>query len=378
MTRKSAPLAVAPAQVSLHEAATIVATIGATVTVCVRSAPGQGKTRGLLALLTQMLPTHRVIKTPIDAAMFAPEDHAFPVIDKDASTFSAAVNARYGLIKGDNTPVVLLLDELLKAKGPALNALLPVAEDRRVGDWHLPAGSIVCAASNLDTDGVGDTCPAHAYSRMMVVDMRNGTGAEFVDNVAPIITAHPAVVGFAQETPQAFVRYDDTTALEEQDNPLIFNPLKGRTKGYVCPRTLHKASDFLWSVDRAEQAGNPLTPNAVLAGLIGLVGEAGGRDLASRYALLDSLPRISQIVTDPSRAPLPGSPAALYQMAWSLAGHLTTNTVDAICTYVMRWPGREPQALFAEMLARRPQVLALSAPARTLLASLASVMRKVA
>lgn len=324
-------------QVTLNQAATLVRTIGTTNTLLLRGAPGVGKS-SILKQIARELPDY--LPCYVDVANLDLGDLGMPVIDRESMTTAYAPNTRFGIGKGQTRPVLLMLDELGKASRPVLNMLLPVILEHRLGDVELPRGSIVFGTTNLDTDGVGDNIPAHAFNRMTVMDVANPTADEWLGWAIQNSIA-PEVMAFAREYPQVFERYDLIDPKEK--NPYIFSPLTGNTKAFCSPRSLEKASNI---VARREQLGDALLP-----ALAGTVGESAARDLEANVMLADSMPRFTDIIAKPETCALPRSVGAYFLMAFSLAARATEDNIEAVMTYSNRFDSFEAQALFLTTLA---------------------------
>lgn len=325
-------------KVSLSQVASLVRTCGATNTFIVRGRPGIGKS-SILTMLAEMLPDY--LPCYIDVANLDLGDLGMPVVDKESMVTHYAPNSRFGIGKGQNKPVIIMLDELGKASRPVLNMLLPVILEHRLGDTDLPTGSIVLATTNLDTDGVGDNIPAHAYNRMteLVVDIT-------VDQWLEWGTANgvcPEVLAFAKQTPEVFQCYTDLGKGEK--NPYIFNPLAGNVRTFCSPRSLAKASHLIESRD--------ILGEALLPALAGTIGESAARQMEALVNLSDQLPLFENIVKDPAKTKIPDndSVSALFILAFMLASRVGADTMDAVMTYVTRWTHFEAHALFITSLA---------------------------
>ena len=324
-------------QVTLNQASTLIRTCGGTNTFLLQGAPGVGKSAILSSLAREMpdfLPCY------IDVANLDLGDLGMPVIDRDAMTTSYAPNTRFGIGKGQDRPVLLMLDELGKASRPVLNMLLPVILEHRLGDVPLPVGSIVFGTTNLSTDGVGDNVPAHAYNRMTVLDVANPTVDEWLGWAANNDVA-PEVMAFARDYPQVFERYDMIDKKEK--NPYIFSPLTGNTKAFCSPRSLEKASNLI-----KQREG---LADALLPALCGTVGEAAARDMEAMVMLADQMPRFAAIMAAPEKAKLPGGAGAYFLMAFMLAGRAEASNLNATMTYLSRWESFEAKTLFITTLA---------------------------
>lgn len=324
-------------QVTLNQAANLIQTIGTTNTVLLQGQPGVGKS-AILGMLAKQLPDY--LPCYIDVANLDLGDLGMPVIDRERMTTSYAPNTRFGIGKDQPRPVILMLDELGKASRPVLNMLLPVGLERRLGDVSLPAGSIVFATTNLATDGVGDTIPAHAYNRMSVLDMANPTSDEWI-TWAFEHEVSPEVMAFAREYPQVFDRYDLLT--DGVKNPYIFNPMTGSTRAFCSPRSLEKASNI---IKRRDVLGASLLP-----ALCGTIGEAAARDMEAFVQLADQLTPLATIIKDARGAKLPEGVGAYFLMAFKLASASEAATLDPIMTYVDRWNSFEAKALLVNMIA---------------------------
>ena len=325
--------------INLNQAANLIRNVGSTNTVLLRGTPGIGKS-SILNTLARDLPDYQMCY--IDVANLDLGDLGMPVIDKDTMVTSYAPNARFGVGRGQTRPVVLMLDELGKASRPVLNMLLPVILEGRIGDVPLPTGSIVFGTTNLDTDGVGDNIPAHAFNRMTVVTVANPTSDEWIDWASGHDVA-PEVMAFAKQYPQVFDCYAD---LDKKDkNPYIFNPMTGNTRAFCSPRSLAKASNI---IKQRSVLGTALIP-----ALAGTVGEAAARDMEALVNLADQLPLFENIVRDPAKTKVPKGAGALFILAFMLAGRVDADTLDPVMDYAERIGAEsfEAHALFITSLA---------------------------
>lgn len=333
-------------QVTLNQAATLIRTIGGTNTILLQGQPGVGKS-AILGMLARELPDY--LPCYVDVANLDLGDLGMPVIDREAMTTSYAPNVRFGIGKGQNKPVLLMLDELGKASRPVLNMLLPVILEHRLGDVKLPTGSIVFGTTNLATDGVGDNIPAHAFNRMTVMDVSNPAVDDWLGWAANNNVA-PEVMAFARDYPQVFERYDLIDAKE--NNPYIFNPLQGNTKAFCSPRSLEKASNIVKQRD--------VLGDSLLAALCGTVGEAGARDLEANVMLADSMPRFAAILADPVKCKLPDGAGAYFLMAFSLAARASADNLDTIMKYINRFESFEASTLFVTTVASNTAKVAMA------------------
>ena len=324
-------------QVTLDQAANLIATCGTTNTFLLQGQPGVGKS-AILGMLAKQLPDY--LPCYIDVANLDLGDLGMPVIDRDRMVTTYAPNSRFGIGRGQDRPVALMLDELGKGSRPIINMLLPVILERRLGDVNLPTGSIVFGTTNLATDGVGDNVPAHAWNRMSVLDVANPASDAWIA-WGMEAGVSPEVLAFAREYPQVFERYDLLS--KDVKNPYIFNPSTGNTRAFCSPRSLEKASNI---VKMRAQLGDALLP-----ALIGTVGDSAARDMEAYVQLADRVTPTTVIAKDPAFAPLPDGVGAYFLMSFKLAATATPETLDAFITYVDRWKSFEAATLFINSLA---------------------------
>jgi hypothetical protein len=347
--------------VNLKQASTLIRNVGTTNTILLRGQPGVGKS-SILATLGKDLPDYQMCY--IDCANLDLGDLAMPVIDKENMTTSYAPNVRFGVGKNQSRPVVLMLDELGKASRPVMNMLLPTILEHRVGDVPLPTGSIVFATTNLDTDGVGDNIPAHAYNRMTVTNLANPSPEQWIE-WASDNEISPEVMAFAKQYPQVFECYTDLDA--KAKNPYIFNPMTGNVKAYCSPRSLEKASNIIKQ--------RTILGDATLPALAGTVGEAAARDMDALINLADQLPLFENIVKEPFKAKVPSSAGALFILAFMLAGRVDAKTIDAVMDYADRVANEsfEAHALFITSLASNKSKVGMACGSRKFTAQAAKL-----
>jgi hypothetical protein len=347
--------------VNLKQASTLIRNVGTTNTILLRGQPGVGKS-SILATLGKDLPDYQMCY--IDCANLDLGDLAMPVIDKENMTTSYAPNVRFGVGKNQSRPVVLMLDELGKASRPVMNMLLPTILEHRVGDVPLPTGSIVFATTNLDTDGVGDNIPAHAYNRMTVTNLANPSPEQWIE-WASDNEISPEVMAFAKQYPQVFECYTDLDP--KAKNPYIFNPMTGNVKAYCSPRSLEKASNIIKQ--------RTILGDATLPALAGTVGEAAARDMDALINLADQLPLFENIVKEPFKAKVPSSAGALFILAFMLAGRVDAKTIDAVMDYADRVANEsfEAHALFITSLASNKSKVGMACGSRKFTAQAAKL-----
>ena len=348
-------------KVNLSQAISIIRAVGTTNTVILRGQPGVGKSAALPALARER-PDY--IPCYIDVANLDLGDLGMPVIDREAMLTHYAPNARFGLSKSNNRPLIIMLDELGKASRPVLNMLLPLINEHRLADVPLPTGSIVFATTNLDTDGVGDNIPAHAYNRMTELVVANPTCDEWLHWAADNDIA-PEMMAFAKQNPEVFQCYTDLGRNEK--NPYIFNPLTGNTRTFCSPRSMERGSNII------KQRG--VLGDAFLPALAGTIGESAAQLMVALVNLADSLPLYENIVKDPHKTKVPKEDAvgAMFILAFMLANRVTEDDLDAVMVYAERITSFEAYSLFVSSLAGNKSKVAMACKNRRFTAAAAKL-----
>ena len=268
-------------------------------------------------------------------------DIAMPSINREHQVTEYFPNAILQLQTGK--PVVIMLDEFTKAPQPVQNMLHPLLEARkpRLGNKVLPDGSIVIVNGNLASDGVGDNIKAHTLNRVTTVTVRKPDADEWL---AWAVTndIDPVVMAWVNQFPHAMSSYLDG---DQESNPYIFNP-KRMQGSFVSGRSLQLVSGVLQQRDK-------LTANALLASMIGTIGESAARDMHAFVEYQDQLPTWDEVVKDPAKAKLPDSPGACAVMVFGAIAKIERHTITSFMEYVERM-APEWQAVFAINLSKNP------------------------
>lgn len=330
--------------VSIKQAATLIAT-NPDVRFLLKGEPGIGKS-AVLKIVADMLGMPAVY---IDCPNMDLGDIAMPVVDHATRTTSYYPNGRFQLHHGK--PVCIMLDEYSKGADPVKNMLHPLFEvnNPRLGDLPLPKGTIVFLTGNLATDGVGDSLKQHSIQRLDILTVRKPSAEELVDWATVSGRLAPEVMAWISKFPHALASYTDAG---QADNLYIFHP-KRADKSCVSPRTLELASRIISNRHKND-------PDAVIAALIGAVGEPAARDLQAYVAFSDQLPDWSEIVQHPLSAAVPTSPGACAITVHGGVARVTRETFAPFMEYMKRFDA-EWQAAFAINIAKSPkQAIAFS------------------
>lgn len=339
----------------------LIKSVGHKRTVIVRGENGVGKTSIQYELRQDPRFLGHTVLDPVDCTQLSDGSVWMPDIDREAGVSRELPNERFGISKANNRavagsrPSVVCLDEVLKAPQYIKNVLAPVIFERRIGNFHMPEGSIVWGTSNLSIEGLGDEIKAHLRTRQIQVIMRKPTKDEWVRDFAYPFGIHYAVIAFVERYPtvfESFMDYEEGGVNAGKDlskcNALIYNP-RAQQDGYVSPRTLHAASDVLHNSDELDH-------DTMIAALAGAMGEAGARSLMSVVMLDRDIPEFDRVVADPEKCPIvDNAPAQLLQVQQFIANSKTREHAAAVTTYIKRMR-TEMQTLFVNQIANSPRL----------------------
>lgn len=302
------------------------------------SEPGCGKS-SQLSYIRSLLGEEEYSYVYFDMANKDVSDIGLPMPDREKRITEFFLNGIFQHYTGKK--LVTIYDEWTKAPKIVQQSLHPSLEvkDPRIGNWFLPLGSIRILTGNQAGDGIGDVLHAHTRQRVTVLPVRKPNAKEWlawaVNN-----NIHPIVMAFVDQFPHCLASYTDGG---QDNNPYIFNPRKVQGS-CISPRTLELVSHSLWNRDK-------VTPNAMLADMIGTIGEAGARDMEAFIAFQDQLPPRDVILRDPKGAPLPTTPGACAVLVYSAVAALDKNNATPLLTYVERMEP-EWQAVFCTTAAK--------------------------
>ena len=147
--------------VSLADASAIISATGDNTTTILMGEPGIGKSALRNEILTQ-LGWGKDQMVYLDAPLLDFPDFYMPSVvgSKTLKAFSEDWHL------DSDKPQLYMVDEIGKMAGVAKPMITRFLLERTVSSMPIPAGSIIFATSNLSTDGVGDTFPAHMNNRV--------------------------------------------------------------------------------------------------------------------------------------------------------------------------------------------------------------------
>ena len=333
----------------------LIKAVGHLRTVVIQGENGVGKTSIFHELCRDPMFANHIKTNPVDCMQLSDGSVWMPDVDRENGVSRELPNERFGVSKNNQKgvngarPVLVFLDEILKTRQYIKDMIAPMIYDRRNGSYHFVEGSVICCATNLAMEGLGDVIQPHLKSRLITVTMAKPTCDEWVQHATDFGMA-AEVIACADEHPMWFDSFLDYLPngkhhgkVMSKDNAVPFNPSEAQD-GYVSPRTLHIASDIVHNKDLVDT-------DTMQAALEGTIGATAAEALAAYIRFGQDNPSFDEVRADPAHARVASSPVAQIVMAFKLV----TNTQDrddaeAATEYVARLKG-EMQNLFVNRVA---------------------------
>lgn len=313
--------------VNHYEAAALIKANGSKVSYVIEGEPGISKSSILKTLKAQLGDAYEYIY--IDVPLKDIPDIALSMPDHATQTTKAYINSIW-LGTDPNKPKVVMADEIFKGSPYVQLMMNRALLDQMIGDYKLPAGSIVFGTTNFQSDGVGDKTNGHTNSRVARVPMRKPTIDEWIAWAADN-GIHEIVITWVRQNPAVFNSYKDTEfdAKAHKDGVgifhLIYHPQHNNT-AYVCPRTLELASHQLHNIGTLGEA-------LITKALIGTVGSMAALDMSALIAVGADLPHPADIEADPKNARLPKTSVGQMMMVYKSLQYLKPENMNAYAEY---------------------------------------------
>jgi len=188
---------------------------------------------------------------------------------------------------------ILFLDELSSADPSIQVAAYQLILERQCGEYHLPPKVYVCAAGNRAQDNAVSLPISSALAnRMLHLEVEANPEAWCAWAVTAGIA--PEVIGFIRFCPK-----------------MLFNLDKDCERGWASPRSWARVSEIL---------SYGLDPDALRAGVVGLVGESAAAQFLTYYKQSQALGDIRAVMLDSaSKWKLPTKNDMLFAVATSIA-----------------------------------------------------------
>jgi len=279
-------------------------------------APGIGKSAIIQALPARLaeLTINEYSLIDLRLSQLMPEDlRGVPSIVDGRTTWNIPTGLPQAHTHG--THGILFLDEIFLASASIQAAAYQLLQDRCIGDYVLPDGWVVLAASNRPEDkaGLGGSFNAAIANRFachfdIIADVDAwinwAAGADVV----------PDMIAFLQFRQELLHQYPD-------------GGIPKGTVAYATPRSWSAASDILKM---------SLPADIEQAALQGCIGQGPSAELAGFLRVVRTLPDVTVVLNSPTDAPTPIDPATQYATATHLARIATRDNLAAVITYLSR------------------------------------------
>lgn len=346
---------------SFNQVLNLIAAVGDKRTVIVEGENGIGKTALFHALKQHPKFSEHIAVDPVDCTQLSDGSVWMPDLDRENGVSRELPNERFGVSRTNQLgvngakPILVFLDEIAKAPQFIKNVLAPIIYERRVGNYHMPEGSVVFCATNLAVEGLGDSIQAHLRNRLVFVKMRKPTAAEWV-NYAVDKGVNASVIAFVNSYAQvmdSFLDYEKGGKHEgkqqDKDNGFIFNP-RSMALAYATPRSLVAAGDVLDAGDGV------LDDDTLEAALIGTIGATTAEALSSFVRFGRDICSLERVLKDPATAPISDNPTAQLVQVFQFVSRVDTREdAEKVVEYVLRMR-TEMQSIFANSVAQSQRV----------------------
>jgi hypothetical protein len=211
--------------------------------------------------------------------------------------------------------IFLFLDEINNAT-QAVNAVaMQLLDKRRIGEHELMDNVVMVAAGNRETDrGVANRMPTTNANRLVHAEVGLDVNAWCYWFSA---TNHPAAALFV-----AFMQFRKPLLSTFED------ALKNGHKAFASPRTWVKSADYF--------ADQLMPENIKQAGMAGAIGDGPAAELWGFSDVWQKMPKMTDIVANPTTVPTPEEAAMRYAVAVAISGTMNTKNITPLCTYLER------------------------------------------
>ena len=277
-------------RIAIQDALNLVRANGHNRTYLLAGTPGIGKTQRIIEMARQMGYLYSIL----DAASMDIGELAMPYFEDVDGIKVTKFGPNARLMTHLKRPVVIFVDELGKANPIVMNALLPLLLEHRIGDFTLPDGSIVVAATNLATDGLGDRIPGHAYNRVTELLVRGPTADEWI-KWAVSVNLPAGLIAAVKQTPSFLQEYWQGESAER--NAYIFNPTRGQIRNFTSARSLAGVAHEV-----ALYSEGQIDSTVFRVALTGALGRPAADTMISYLEFGSRLPSLEEVVANPTMA----------------------------------------------------------------------------
>jgi hypothetical protein len=234
-----------------------------------------------------------------------------------------------------NRPAIINLSEITKATPAVTKSMLNALQERRAGAFEFGRHWMFVLDGNLATDKGGDidiVGPARNRIAQYIVE---NTEQTWLADYAEPNNLHYYVTTFVQRYPRGCSDFPDGCLNTWQPNE---NPA-----AWASERAYDNMSNVL-------QSGLPVDTwaNAIL-------GNEVGEFFKLHAKLIDQVPSEAEIIGSPQTAPVPDDTIVCHYTGTMLAYYAKPETMDAIATYLRRFPYETAVTAMSDVVKRHPE-----------------------
>ena len=221
-------------------------------------------------------------------------------------------------IEGDQIPQgykgwLIFLDEMNSAPIAVQAAAYKLILDRMVGNHKLHKNVAIVAAGNLETDNaIVQPMSTALQSRMVHLEL-TVDAKEWVDWAS-----------------SNGIDYRITSYIYFRPDALYTFSPDHTDKTYASPRTWEFANRVLQVVDSSNPECLPM--------LAGTVSEGVAREFLGFCKIHTNLPKMAEIIANPTTIAVPEEPSILYATTGALSNNATEENISALMKYITRLP----------------------------------------
>lgn len=169
----------------------LIVNMGTSSTIMIWGPPGIGKSE----LIEQVAQALGMPLTILLGSQMSPEDLSVPLINPERKTTVMCVpDTLYSEV-----PQIIFIDEFNGAEPDVMRAFFSLINERRIGSYRLPRGSVViCAGNPTEHNSVARPVPSPAMSRMFHVQLKLKSTKGWLE-WAQEHAVHPLITGFIRE-----------------------------------------------------------------------------------------------------------------------------------------------------------------------------------
>lgn len=218
---------------------------------------------------------------------------------------------------------LLFFDEFNSAPRDVQAAAYRIVLDREIGSHKLHDNCFICCAGNLSTDkAIVNKLSTALASRLVHLYM--SPSVEDWVNWALLNDIDERVIAYISNANHKLMEFDPNS----QDIT------------YPCPRTWHMLSRIIKPMKDLKKA------HALISGTIG---QGTAFEFRAFAELSADCPTLDEIKTNPSQAPIPVKPGAMYFIATCIATNMDKDNYSVFLEYVNRFTAKEIVVLIYRM-----------------------------